>query len=130
MRYFFSKLLAAKLELIEVGDDHMFQNSAHERSVNSLGNSTVNKLYSFLMVFVDFSREDFIFMTFAKIFRIGLVFPHFSCIQYFFWKTILLGEILDLLSKMASKTRLYTRYVFESSVSLSFTSRFQQYFRQ
>ena len=80
----FSKLLAAKLELIDVGDDRLFQNSAHERSVNSLGNSTVNKLCTFWRVFVDFGREDFILMTFAKIFRIGLVLAHFSCIQYFY----------------------------------------------
>ena len=84
MRDFVSKFLASKLEPIQVGDGRLVQNSAHERSVNSLGNSTVNKLYSFLMVFVDFSREDFIFMTFAKIFRIGLVLAHFSCIQYFY----------------------------------------------
>ena len=80
VRLFVSKLLAAKLEPIEVGDDRLVQNSAHERSANSLGNYTVNKVYSFLMVFVDFVREDFILMTFAKIFRIGLVLAHFSCI--------------------------------------------------
>ena len=110
MREKFSKLLVAKLELIEVGDDRLFQNSAHERSVNSLGNSTVNKVYSFWMVLVDFGKEDFILMTFIKIFLIGLVIAHFSRIQYFYWKPILLGEIFDLLSKMSSKTRLYTRY--------------------
>ena len=81
---FFSKLLAAKLEPIEVGDDRLFQNAAHERSVNSLGSSTVNNMHGFGVVFVDFDNEDFIFMTFAKIFRIGLVLAHFSCIQYFY----------------------------------------------
>ena len=49
---------------------------------------------------------------------------------YFYWKSILLGEIFDLLSKMSSKTWLYRWYVVQLSVSLSFTSRFQLYFRQ
>ena len=71
---------------------------------NSLGNHTVNNLHSFGVVFVDFDREDFIFKTFAKIFWIRLALPHFSCIHFFFEKASLLGEILDLLSKMSSKT--------------------------
>ena len=85
---------------------------------NSLGNHTVNNLHSFGVVFVDSGKEDFIFKTFAKIFWIRLGLPHFSCIHFFCWKANLPGEILDLLSKMSSKTWLYKCYVFGLSVSL------------
>ena len=84
------------------------------RAVNSLGNHTVNNMHSFWVVFAGFDREDFIFSTFVKIFYIWLALPHFSCIHFFYWKSILLREILDLLSKMSSKTWLY---MFKLSVS-------------
>ena len=81
-----------------------FQLKHHFWSVNSLGNHTVNKLHRFGVVFVGFDRADFIFRAFAKIFWIRLALPHFSCIHFFYWWVSLLGEILDLLSKMTSKT--------------------------
>ena len=81
-----------------------FQLKHYFLSVNSLGNHTVNKLHRFGVVFVCFNREDFIFRAFAKIFWIRLALPHFSCIHFFFLGISLLGEILDLLSKMTSKT--------------------------
>ena len=81
-----------------------FQLKHHFWSVNSLGNHTVNKLHRFGVVFVGFDREDFIFRAFAKIFWIRLALPHFSCIHFFYWGASLLGEILDFLSKMTSKT--------------------------
>ena len=52
------------------------------------------------MVITRFDREGFTFKTFAKIFWIRLALPHFSCIHFFYWGVSLLGEILDLLSKM------------------------------
>ena len=54
------------------------------RLINSLVNHTVNNLHSFGVVFLDFDRENFISMSFAKIFYIRLALPHFSCIQYFY----------------------------------------------
>ena len=63
-------------------------------------------------------------MTFAKIFRIGLALPHFSCILYFFWKSSHHGEILDLLSKMLSKPRSYKCFVFGLSIHLTFSTVF------
>ena len=74
------------------------------RAVNSLGNHTVNNIHSFWVVFAGFDREDFISKDFAKIFRIRLALPHFSCIHFFYWKPILLGDIVDLLSKILLKT--------------------------
>ena len=74
------------------------------RAVNSLGNHTVNNMHSFWVVFAGFDREDFIFSTFVKIFYIWLALSHFSCIHFFYWKPILLGEIFDLLSKILLKT--------------------------
>ena len=87
-----------------------FQFKHHFWSVNSLGNHTVNKLHRFGVVFVCFNREDFFFRAFAKIFWIRLALPHFSCIHFFYWGASLLGEILDLLLKMLSKTWLYKCY--------------------
>ena len=55
------------------------------------------------MVFAGFGREDFIFRAFAKIFRIGLALPHFSCILFFFleikysWRN--LGFTVDNVTK-------------------------------
>ena len=63
-------------------------------------------------------------MTFAKIIRIGLALPHFSCILYFFWKSSHHGEILDLLPKMLSKPRSYKCFVFGLSIHLTFSTVF------
>ena len=74
------------------------------RAVNSLGNHTVNNMHSFWVIFAGFDREDFISKDFAKILRIRLALPHFPCIHFFYWKPILLGDIVDLLSKILLKT--------------------------
>ena len=63
-------------------------------------------------------------MIFTKIFRIGLALPHFSCILIFYWKSSHHGEILNLVSKMLSKTWSYKCFVFGLSIHLTFSTVF------
>ena len=63
-------------------------------------------------------------MTFAKIFRIGLALPHFSCILIFYWKSSHHGEILNLVSKMLPKTWSYKCFVLGLSIHITFSTVF------
>ena len=71
---------------------------------NSLGNHTVNRLYSFGVVFVDFDKEYLKIQDFRQ--NISNPARSSAFFMYTFFlnlKTRHLGEILDLLSKMTSK---------------------------
>jgi len=84
----------------------MDQYDTNARRANSLGNHTVNKSHTFGMVFVDFDTEDVRLRTSNVAYRIRLARAHFSCVVKFVGGQSLRGEIVDLLSKMTSKTWL------------------------
>ena len=87
----------------------MDQNNTNARRAKSLGNHTVNQSHTFGMVFVDFDREDVRLRTSNVAYRIRLARAHFSCVVKFVGGQSLRGEIVDLLSRMTSKSTLPSR---------------------
>ena len=86
-------------------DPRSGQNPEKLDIANSLGNHTVNNLHIFSVVFVGFDRENINTQDFRQnISNPARSSTFFMYTVFFFWKSSHHGEILDLLSKILSKT--------------------------